>query len=118
MSKVLVVNDGGHDLSQAEHFGDLVVMSDKAISRYATTVMNRLFKPFIEESKEEDFILLSGLTVMNVIACSLFAAKHGRLNLLIHRQGKQSRYMPRTIMMEKEEEDVRVNQAARDLGRQ
>ena len=83
--KVFVVNKSSHDYSQAEEFGDLVFMTEGSLNRFATSKMFRLFEPFVNSSRKDDYILLSGMTVMCVMVCSMFAQKHGRLNLLIYK---------------------------------
>ena len=63
--------------------------------------MFRKFKHELKDSKPEDCILLSGLTIMTSIACSVFAKMHGRVNILIYDEGRgKDSYVKRTIMME------------------
>lgn len=81
---VYCVNKSGHDFSEALKFGDIIYLSDYAQPRFNTNNIYRTFKPILEASNQDDYILLTGLTVMNVIACSIFAILHNRLNLLIH----------------------------------
>jgi len=85
MKKVFVVNKSSHDYSNAEEFGNLVFMTEGSLNRFSTSKMFRLFEKFIIRSKPHDYILISGMTVMCCIACSMFASKHGRLNLLIYK---------------------------------
>lgn len=82
---VYIVNKSGHDISDAERFGDIVYLSSGPHSRYATNNIYRTFKPILEVSHPDDYLLLTGLTIMNVIAASIMAMTHGKLNLLIHR---------------------------------
>ena len=99
--KVFIVSDAsGHDMSPAEKNGDLVVLSKGSVDKYNTSYMVRIFTPILDESKAEDFILVSGPTVMNTVACGIFAAKHGRLNLLLWRveDGGEDRYVHRRIV--------------------
>ena len=106
MPKVYVVNKGCHDHSDAQRFGHLVYLSEGAINRYATSTMYREFMPKLLESRPEDFILPTGLTIMSNIACSIFARIHGRLNLLIYkasRKGGPGRYVERLIIFSEEE---------------
>ena len=93
-STVYVVNDGGHDFSAAESFGPLVFLSKGPINRYATTQMYRKFSEKLKDSKPHDYILCTALTQMNMIAAAIMAAKHGKLNLLIH---KNNGYVSRTV---------------------
>ena len=99
MSKVLIVNRGCHDYEKAKEFGDLVVMSDGQFSRFATGKIFRQFQHFISQSQSEDFILVSGLTIMTAIATAMMAVRHGKVNLLLHNQnpGQEEVYVKRTI---------------------
>lgn len=99
MSKVYIVNKGCHDYSKAEEFGELVVMSDGQFSRFATGQIYRQFQKHIASSKPEDYLLVSGLTIMTAVAVGMLAAKHGKVNLLLHNQnpGQEEVYVKRTI---------------------
>ena len=99
MPKVFVVNRGCHDYSKAEEFGKLVVMSDGAYSRFATGKIFRQFQQFVLDSHETDYLLVSGLTIMTAIAVGMFAARHGKVNLLLHNQnpGEDEVYVKRTV---------------------
>lgn len=82
---VYVINRSSHDFSDAQRFGTLIYLSDGNVNRFATNKIARFFAPVINASNPNDYILLTGLTVMTCIATGMFAYKHGRLNLLIHR---------------------------------
>lgn len=99
MPNVYVTNKSGHDVSAAKMFGDLIFLSKGKQPRYATNNIYREFLPILECSEPKDYILLTGLTVMNVIACSIFSLKHGKLNLLIHRP-KNNDYIERTLYLD------------------
>ena len=103
MPKVFVVNQGGHNHNDAERFGELVFMSRGTINRYAASQMYRQFVDHLKDSSEDDFILITGLSVMASIACSIFARIHGRLNLLLFKSSQSSeegRYVKRIIMLD------------------
>lgn len=87
MPTVYIVNKSSHNYSSAEQFGNLVFMSDGRMNRYATNDMVRRFSEHLRHSNKDDYILLCSLNVMNSIACSLFARKHGALNLLLYKKG-------------------------------
>ena len=87
MAKVYVVNRSSHDFSPAEEYGELVFLSEGPMNRYSTNNMHRLFKDAMKESEPADHIVPCSLNVMNSIACAIFAVKHGRLNLLLFKQG-------------------------------
>ena len=94
--KVYVVNKGGHDFSSAESYGELVYLSEGSLNRYAVTNMYRQFSDILKESDSEDYILLTGLTTMGVVACSIFSYLHGKLNILLFKQG---RYVDRSLVL-------------------
>lgn len=103
-SIVFIVNQGFHDYSPAEDYGKLVFMSTdpNGISQYNTSAMARLFHSYIEQSSPSDYILVTSFSVMVTVAASMFAHKHGRLNLLIYRPGEH-RYVARNLIMKEGE---------------
>jgi hypothetical protein len=111
LSKVYIVNNSGHDFSPAEDFGELVIMSEGSVDKFQITAMLRQFGPFLDLSEQEDYIVPSGPSIMNAIACSYFAAMHGRLNLLIWRlaHNGHDRYVHRKVIFPERKvlEDVR-----------
>lgn len=100
MRKVFIVNDSGHDFSAAEKFGELIVMSTGLLDKYNLTGMKRRFEPHILTSKPTDYILHTGPSVMSALACSMFTALHGRLNILLWKAEQDGRdcYVYRRIV--------------------
>jgi hypothetical protein len=96
MPTVFIVNKGGHDFSDADRFGRLRYLSEGMDSRYAVNKIYRDFAIKLRQSTPEDYILITGLTTMNIIACSCFGYMHGRLNLLIF---KNNRYLERRLVL-------------------
>ena len=108
MPTVFVIHGGGHSFKSAEDFGKLVIMSEGLISKFHITKMFREFEQFLKDSSEDDYLLQSGPTVMNMIASAIFAAKHGCLNLLVWRvegHGRE-RYVSRRLIFRKESYNV------------
>lgn len=105
---VYIVNKSSHDFSKAEKFGNLIFMSEGSVPRYSASKMIRLFEPFLKKSKKTDYILLTSMTIMCSVACGMFGAKHGRLNLLLYKPGthnasfvvpdKEETYLERTVV--------------------
>lgn len=87
MKKVYIVNKSSHDFSPANQFGDVIFLSEGSMNRYATNSMIRQFKEVMENSSEDDYIVPCSLNVMNSLACAIFARKHGKLNLLLFKNG-------------------------------
>ena len=98
--KVFVVNKSSHDYSAAKLFGELVFMTEGSLSRFACSRMNRIFELYLENSSEDDYLLISGMNIMCSLACGLFASKHGRLNLLIFNKStfNKGNYVERTVV--------------------
>ena len=96
MTKVYVVNKSAHDFSVAESYGDVIFLSEGLMSRYAANAIHRKFYDKLKESKPSDYIVPCSLNVMNSIACAIFAKLHGRLNLLLFKDGK---YIERNLVL-------------------
>ena len=103
MNKVYVINKSVHDFSDALRFGELIYLSEGMIDRYATTRIFREFYARLKDSGPEDHILITGLNTMNIIACCIFALKHKKLNLLIHKTASNT-YVERILDLTQIEE--------------
>src|SRR5574343_1562159 len=101
--KVYVVNRGSHDFSPAEKYGRLIYMTEGYQPKFSVATALRRFQFCMQESKQEDWILLTGLSVLNCIACSVFSLKHGRLNLLLF---NCSGYVERRMLMNTEDNQI------------
>jgi len=84
MPKVFIPNKGPHDYTDAEDFGELVFCTEGEVDRYDLSLMHRQLYPLISKSEAHDFIVLTSLASLCCVACSIFVAKHGCLNLLLH----------------------------------
>jgi hypothetical protein len=99
MPNVYIVNKSIHDFSAAEEFGNLVYLSTGSINRFNTSRLYRLFYPVLKDSKEDDYILVTGLTIMNLVAAFIFTIKHKRLNLLLFKSiGGRKEYLERIMI--------------------
>ena len=97
MAKVFIVNKSSHDFSAALTYGELIFLSEGPMNRYATNSMHRTFTDKLKDSDEHDYIVPCSLNVMNSIACALFARKHGKLNLLLFKEGS---YIERNMLFD------------------
>ena len=102
MKKVFIINDSGHDFREAEVFGKLTTLTRGLVRKLHVTEMYRMMEPLLAESSPEDYLLQSGPTVLNMVAASIFAAKHGVLNLLIW---DTNRYVTRTLVLKAQKGD-------------
>jgi len=107
-TKVYVPNRSYHDFSEAIRFGELIYLTAGKISILSIGRMYRTFMPIIQASTKEDYILVSGPSVMTSILCSMFSIKHGVLNLLIYQIGGDNKghYKQRRISFEELTQDV------------
>lgn len=105
MARVFIINDAGHNYFDAERYGDIVVMTSGLIDKFAVTAMLRIFKGYLSTSAPSDFLLISGPTVMNAIACAEFAALHNRLNILTWKFEKDGndRYIHHRLVLDNKE---------------
>jgi len=101
-TKVYVPNRSYHDFSEATRFGELIYLTAGKISILSIGRMYRTFMPVIQDSSKEDYILVSGPSVMTSILCSMFSIRHGVLNLLIYQIGGDNKghYKQRRISFE------------------
>jgi hypothetical protein len=98
-SKVFIPNRSIHDFSAAEVYGEIVFLSEGNIRKYATNILYREFYEILKTSDPTDYILISGLTVLNVIATLIMQRLHGRVNLLLFKPGRggKKHYVERVI---------------------
>jgi len=84
MKRVYVLNMAAHDYSDARRFGELVYCTQGSIDKLDTSQMYREMFDAFDGSQEDDLIMLTSLASLCSVACSIFAVRHGRINLLIH----------------------------------
>lgn len=100
---VYIINKGCHDYTEAEQFGNLIYLTSGSYNILSTSKMYRKFLEQLKNSHKDDYILPTGLGVMGIVACSIFALLHNKLNLLIYytTSGKgKGVYKERTILLD------------------
>lgn len=95
--KVYVVSNGGHDYSDAQRFGEVVFCTEGVIRKDDTAQMYREIHASMSDASSEDFILVSSLCSLCMIAAGIFADRFGELHLLIFKDGQ---YIHRDIILE------------------
>lgn len=95
--KVFVVNNGGHDFTKAEAFGDIVFCTEGSMNRYDTAQMYRELSGVLEDAHADDYLLLTSLTTLCSIATAIMANQFGCVNLLLFKDGE---YVERNIILE------------------
>lgn len=94
---VYILNRGPHDYTPAEQFGSLEFCTSGSIDRNDIAQMYRECSSAMRDSQPDDYIVLTSLASLCSVACSIFAMKHGQLNLLIFHDGA---YIERTIYLD------------------
>lgn len=116
-TKVFVPNKGGHDYSEAQRFGSLSYVSEGYVDRWNINLMYRAWVKALEDSSPDDWILVTSLNTLCSVGAACFAFKHGKLNLLLFKDGV---YLERRLVVgelltnEKGEQDD--NRAAGEPG--
>lgn len=85
MPKVFIPNRSIHDFSPAEPFGELVYLSTGNMNCFQTSRAYRKFWPLMKDSDPEDYLLVTGLPMLSLVAAYILIMKHRRLNLLLFR---------------------------------
>lgn len=94
--KVFILNEGAHDYSGAEAFGELVYCTSGLLPK---SDINRLFIELdktLAESDSHDLIMLSSLSSLCAVASAIMAAQHGEVHFLIYHEG---RYIEKDLML-------------------
>lgn len=86
MSKVFIPNCAAHDYGDAERFGTLVPVTRGTLNITNVSAIYRKIESALCASCADDYILISGASVVNAIVAAKFATMHGKLNLLIYRR--------------------------------
>lgn len=94
MPRVYILNRGPHDYTDAANFGELVYCTEGVLDKFDITGMFLGLRDRLQDSNPEDFILLTSLTSLCCVACSIMVALHGELHLLIH---TGSHYVERSL---------------------
>ena len=99
MPKVYIPNRSIHDFSAAEEYGDLVFLSEGSVKKYATNLIYRQFNRILKKSDAEDYLLVTGLTSLNLVACYILTKLHGKVKLLLFKPGRggKKEYLERII---------------------
>lgn len=97
---VYILLDGGHDYSPAAEFGELHFCLDKPISREDIPQMYHALSYALKDAISTDFLLVSSLTSMCMIAASILSDRFGQLHLLTFEGGT---YRPHHIYLSTQE---------------
>lgn len=100
MRRVYIINKSRHDFSAAKEFGKFIFLSNGLIHKYATNRYTERFKDILKDSRADDYLLLTSVSSLNVIAAVIMMSMHGKLNLLLYNP-KDNCYVHRVIKLYK-----------------
>lgn len=92
--KVYVPNRAPLDYSDAARFGEVVFCTEGSMDKFDVSQMYRELEEAMVDSSAHDYILVSSLTSLCCVACSLQVVKFGQLHLLLF---KNDRYLERSL---------------------
>lgn len=93
--KVFIINDGGHDYSGAEGFGELIICSQGVVKKDDVHLMYRLLSDALIDAGPDDLLMVSGLASMGMVASAIMADQFGRVNLLLY---SNNEYVEKTLV--------------------
>ena len=93
---VYVVNDSGHIMDNAKKFGNFKVLSKGNVNIFRTNDITADFKGKLKDIQPTDFILLSGSSILNVLATSIALTKNSKVGVLLYNLNS-GEYVPRII---------------------
>jgi len=94
--KVYILNDGGHDYSPAEKFGELVFLNIPYEIRWDISRIYATLKDSLVDAEEDDLFVISNLTTFCCIATALMVEWYGRINYLLY---KKDKYIERNLVI-------------------
>ncbi len=82
MPSVFVINHTGYSYSRAKEFGELVYLTRGYIDFNDSAELKTSLRSLIETATPEDYLLLSGNTLLCVIAVDLWKSIHKSCKIL------------------------------------
>lgn len=95
---VWVPNSTGHDLSGAEKFGEMKVFHEGPVNVFGSEMPDALTR-WLNKSKKQDYLLLTGAMLANCVAFSHLMNSHGQVKCLIYHQ-REKAYRIKTVYQE------------------
>lgn len=107
MSKVFIANYSAHDYSSAEQYGEIHYITKGYVSFYSLDRVRVGITQNILKTSPDDYLLLSGTSLICTMAGMIWILIHGKINILTW-DSKKKAYRPLTITRENVEKLVEV----------
>jgi hypothetical protein len=86
--RVYVLNDGGHDYTDAERFGEIVFCTQGVVHKNDINKLFRQLDDTLSESSPKDLLVLTGPASMCAVASAIMVSYHGEVHYLVFHDGK------------------------------
>ena len=96
MAKVYIVNNTNHDYSKAERYGRLVDVTKGKLPIFKTSTVRAMLKEGLVEFTKDDYLLVSGPAIVNVMAATVLHNKFDTIKFLVF-DAKQQDYVVRHL---------------------
>lgn len=96
MTTIYIVNSAGHNFSEAERFGQVEVLTEGKVNIFSTERIKGELEEGLRNVGKDDYLLLSGNVVLNVLAALIMKEKTGVINMLIYDAARKT-YVPREM---------------------
>lgn len=80
---VWLVNEGGHDYTQAEKFGRLMPMTTGSVNPFNPDRLMVMIGHRLKVAAADDFLGISGSPILNALALTMWLARFGSCNVLL-----------------------------------
>jgi len=97
MPKVWVGNLGGHDVSGAGKFGEVIILTRGTIPIFNTERLWFQIRKRLADASGDDYILLTGPQILSSLLVAYFMYRFGKANVLLY-NAKTGSYVPRTLV--------------------
>jgi|GraSoiStandDraft_4_1057263.scaffolds.fasta_scaffold120446_2 hypothetical protein len=91
-SRVFVTNFAGHDYTKAERYGEIVYITKGYVSFFSLDRIKYRVCEALQGSTEDDWLLLSGIPMICVVAACYWLWKHDKVKLLVHDKRSDGNY--------------------------
>ena len=81
---VYVTNFAGHDYTKAEKYGEIRYVTKGYVSFHSLDRIKYRICEALQDTQDDDWLLLSGIPMICVVAACYWLWKHKKLKLLIH----------------------------------
>lgn len=81
-ARVYIANFAGHDYERAKKYGELLHLTKGFVSMQGLDRLKWQLAEAISETTSEDWLVLSGANIINVLAALLWYHRHGQVKVL------------------------------------